>query len=51
VLRSLGLVMGIFDLKVTPDDDVVFFEINVERARDPYSHRWRGDGSRDASTT
>lgn len=30
VLRSLGLVMGIFDLKVTPDGDIVFFEVNPQ---------------------
>jgi len=30
VLRSLGLVMGIFDLKLTPDDDLVFFEVNPQ---------------------
>jgi glutathione synthase/RimK-type ligase-like ATP-grasp enzyme len=30
VLHSLGLVMGIFDLKITPDDAVVFFEVNPQ---------------------
>jgi glutathione synthase/RimK-type ligase-like ATP-grasp enzyme len=30
VLRSLGLVMGIFDLKLTPDGDIVFFEVNPQ---------------------
>ncbi|MEO7732076.1 MAG: hypothetical protein ABIY55_13970, partial [Kofleriaceae bacterium] len=30
VLRSLGLVMGIFDLKLTPDGEIVFFEINPQ---------------------
>ena len=30
ILRSLGLVMGIFDLKLTPDNDVVFFEVNPQ---------------------
>jgi hypothetical protein len=30
VLHSLGLVMGIFDLKMAPDDDIVFFEVNPQ---------------------
>ena len=30
VLRSLGLVMGIFDLKIAPDGDIVFFEVNPQ---------------------
>lgn len=30
VLRSLGLVMGVFDLKLTPDGDIVFFEVNPQ---------------------
>lgn len=28
-LRRLGLVMGIFDLKITPEDEVVFLEMNA----------------------
>ena len=30
ILRRLGLVMGIFDLKLTPDDEVVFLEVNAQ---------------------
>lgn len=30
VLRSLGLVMGIFDLKLTPEGELVFFEVNPQ---------------------
>jgi glutathione synthase/RimK-type ligase-like ATP-grasp enzyme len=30
VLRTLGLVMGIFDLKLTPKGEIVFFEINPQ---------------------
>jgi glutathione synthase/RimK-type ligase-like ATP-grasp enzyme len=30
ILSSLGLVMGIFDLKVTPEGDIVFFEVNPQ---------------------
>jgi glutathione synthase/RimK-type ligase-like ATP-grasp enzyme len=30
VLRSLGLVMGIFDFKLTPEGDIVFFEVNPQ---------------------
>ena len=30
VLRRLGLVMGVFDLKITPDDEVVFLEVNAQ---------------------
>jgi len=30
IVRSLGLVMGIFDLKLTPDNDIVFFEVNPQ---------------------
>lgn len=30
VLGSLGLVMGIFDLKVTPEDEIVFLEVNPQ---------------------
>jgi len=28
ILRELGLVMGIFDVKITDDDEPVFFEVN-----------------------
>ena len=30
VLGSLGLVMGVFDLKVTPEGEIVFFEVNPQ---------------------
>jgi hypothetical protein len=30
VLGSLGLVMGVFDLKIMPDGDIVFFEVNPQ---------------------
>jgi len=30
ILRRLGLEMGIFDLKLTPDDEVVFLEVNAQ---------------------
>jgi hypothetical protein len=29
-LRSLGLVMGVFDLKLTPEGEIVFFEVNPQ---------------------
>jgi hypothetical protein len=30
ILGRLGLVMGIFDLKITPDDEIVFLEVNAQ---------------------
>jgi hypothetical protein len=30
LLRRLGLVMGVFDLKITPEGDIVFLEVNAQ---------------------